>query len=98
MAPDGLLAAIELFIDAFHMQLLEMTEQTWQNNKQGLLNQLTEADANLRARESTTVGAVLVVGIFFPSKRKAAAALMEISRADFIALFALCVHRWQTEW
>lgn len=37
MAPDGLLAAIELFIDAFHTQLMEMNEQTWQNNKQGLI-------------------------------------------------------------
>lgn len=84
MAPDGLLAAIELFIDAFHMQLLEMTEQTWQSNKQGLLSQLTEADANLRARSQRLWGSIGSRDFSFRQREKAAAALMEITRADFI--------------
>ena len=84
MAPDGLLAAIELFIDAFHMQLLEMSEQTWQNNKQGLLSQLTEADANLRARSQRLWGSIGSRDFSFRQREKAAAALMQISRADFI--------------
>jgi len=84
MAPDGLLAAIELFIDAFHMQLLEMNEQTWQSNKQGLISQLTEADANLRARSQRLWGSIGSRDFSFRQREQVAAKLEQLSRADFI--------------
>ena len=84
MAPDGLLAAIELFIDAFHMQLLEMNEQTWQSNIQGLISQLTEADANLRARSQRLWGSIGSRDFSFRQREQVAIKLEQLSRADFI--------------
>ncbi|WP_024871068.1 insulinase family protein [Tolumonas lignilytica] len=84
MAPDGLLAAIELFIDAFHMQLLEMNEQTWLSNKQGLISQLTEADANLRARSQRLWGSIGSRDFSFRQRELVVTKLGQLSRADFI--------------
>ena len=84
MPPDGLLAAIELFIDEFHMVLLEMNEQTWQNNKQGLISQLTEADTSFRARSQRLWGSIGSRDFSFSQREHVAAMLTQLSRADFI--------------
>ena len=84
MAPDGLLAAIELFIDAFHMQLMEMNEQTWLNNKQGLIHQLSESDANLRARSQRLWSSIGSRDFSFRQRELVTSELEQLSRADFI--------------
>ena len=45
--PLNLLEAIELFIDDFPLVMMELSEQAWQESKQGLLGQLRERDTNL---------------------------------------------------
>ncbi len=49
-APSELLAAVDEFLNAFYMVILELNEQQWQSSKEGLLNQITAPDSNLRAR------------------------------------------------
>ncbi len=83
-APDGLLAAIEIFIDEFHMQLLEMNELTWQTNIQGLISQLSEADTNLRSRSLRFWGSIGSRDFTFNQRNQVVEALQQLNKSDFI--------------
>lgn len=83
-APDGLLAAIEMFIDEFHMQLLEMNEMTWQTNLRGLISQLSEADTNLRSRSMRFWGSIGSRDFTFNQKNMVIQELENFSKPDFI--------------
>ena len=84
MGPDGLLAAIELFIDAFHMQLMEMSERVWLDNLEGLISQLDEADINLRARSQRFWASIGSRDFTFRQREQVIAELRKIKRAEFI--------------
>lgn len=49
-APIELLSAIDEFLNAFYMVLLELNEYQWQSSKKGLWNQVATPDNNLRGR------------------------------------------------
>jgi len=49
-APIDLLSAIDEFLNAFYMVLLELNEYQWQSSKKGLWNQIATPDNNLRSR------------------------------------------------
>lgn len=84
MAPDGLLAAIELFIDAFHMQLMEMNEQVWQDNLEGLISQLDETDINLRTRSQRFWASIGSRDFTFRQREQVISELKNMNRAEFI--------------
>ena len=82
--PQELLDAIELFIDDFYLVLMELSEQTWQESKQGLLGQLQEKDANLRTRSQRLWVSVGSRDFHFNQREKVAEAVAHMSRAEMI--------------
>ena len=82
--PRTLLDAIELFIDDFYLQLMEFNEQTWQESKQGLLNQLLEKDANQRTRSQRLWVSVGSRDFSFNQRERVAEAVTRMSRAELI--------------
>ncbi|USD66015.1 insulinase family protein [Vibrio sp. SCSIO 43136] len=49
-SPGELVTAIDEFLNAFYMVLLELNEYQWQSSKKGLWNQISTPDTNLRSR------------------------------------------------
>ena len=84
MGPRHLLDAIELFIDDFHLILLELTEQAWQESKQGLLSQLREKDANLRTRSQRLWVSIGSRDFSFNQRERVAVELEQMTRTDLI--------------
>ena len=84
VGPRHLLDAIELFIDDFHLILLELTEQAWQESKQGLLSQLREKDANLRTRSQRLWVSIGSRDFSFNQRERVAVELEQMTRADLI--------------
>lgn len=82
--PQELLDAIELFIDDFYLVLMELSEQTWQESKHGLLGQLQEKDANLRTRSQRLWVSVGSRDFHFNQREKVAEAVAHMSRAEMI--------------
>ncbi len=82
--PRHLLDAIELFIDDFHLILLELSEQAWQQSKQGLIHQLKEKDANLRTRSQRLWVSIGSHDFEFDQREKVVSVLEQMSRADLI--------------
>ncbi|MDA9556847.1 insulinase family protein [Vibrio sp.] len=50
VAPSDLIIAIDDFLDAFYLVLLELTEEAWESSKQGLINLISAPDNALRTR------------------------------------------------
>ena len=82
--PRHLLDAIELFIDDFYLVLLELSEQAWQQSKQGLIHQLKEKDANLRTRSQRLWVSIGSHDFDFDQREKVVGKLEQMSRADLI--------------
>ena len=82
--PQALLDAIELFIDDFYLVLMELSEQAWQESKQGLLSQLQEKDANLRTRSQRLWVSIGSRDFQFDQRERVAAAVAAMSRAELI--------------
>jgi insulysin len=82
--PQELLDAIELFIDDFYLVLMELSAQTWQESKQGLLSQLQEKDANLRTRSQRLWVSIGSRDFHFNQREKVAEAVAAMSRAELI--------------
>ena len=84
VGPRHLLDAIELFIDDFHLILLELSEQAWQESKQGLLSQLREKDANLRTRSQRLWVSIGSRDFSFNQRERVIRELELMTRADLI--------------
>ncbi len=82
--PRALLDAIELFIDDFYLQLMELNEQTWQESKQGLLNQLLEKDANQRTRSQRLWVSIGSRDFLFSQRERVADVVQHMTRAELI--------------
>ena len=82
--PQALLDAIELFIDDFYLVLMELSEQAWQESKQGLLSQLQEKDANLRTRSQRLWVSIGSRDFHFDQRERVAEALAAMSRAELV--------------
>lgn len=83
-SPTDLWVSVETFIDAFHLELMELSEQDWQESKQGLAMQMLEKDANLRTRSQRLWVCIGNRDTHFNQREKVADVLMSLTRAEVI--------------
>lgn len=83
-APVELIDAIDDFLNAFYLVLLELSEEAWQNSKQGLLHQILMPDNNLRARGQRLWTSIGNQDYQFNFRETVHQALAELSRKDMI--------------
>ncbi|WED20980.1 insulinase family protein [Vibrio sp. JC009] len=83
-APKDLLSAIDEFLNAFYMVLLELNEYQWHSSKRGLWNQIAAPDNNLRGRAQRFWVAIGNKDFDFDNRERVLKELKELSRADMI--------------
>ncbi len=83
-APKDLLYAIDEFLNAFYMVLLELSEHQWQSSKQGLSNQIAAPDNNLRGRAQRFWVAIGNKDLGFDQREQVLEEIKKLSRADMI--------------
>lgn len=83
-APSQLLNAIDDFLNAFYLFLLELNEQQWLDSKAGLAKQIAIPDRTLQARGQRLWNAIINEEADFDHKDKIIIALTEISKKEMI--------------
>ena len=83
-SPKDLLSAIDDFLNAFYMVLLELNEGQWQSSKKGLWNQISTPDNNLRSRAQRFWVAIGNKDLTFDQRDKVLEELKDVSRVDMI--------------
>ncbi len=91
--PAKLLATIDDFIGRFSYALMQLTSEQWQSTKQGLMNQLTEPDANLRTRSQRYWICIGNKDVEFHHRSRVAKEIKDITRADLIEHLRECLQR-----
>lgn len=85
MAPPALLLdAIDEFLNAFYMILLELNEAQWQSSKQGLIDQISDRDTNLRGRAQRFWSCIGNKDLNFDHKERVAEDLKALTRSEMI--------------
>ncbi|MDD9179404.1 MULTISPECIES: insulinase family protein [Aliivibrio] len=85
MAPPAiLLDAIDEFLNAFYMVLLELNEEQWQNSKQGLIDQISDPDTNLRGRAQRLWACIGNKDLNFDHKERVADELSLLTRTEML--------------
>jgi secreted Zn-dependent insulinase-like peptidase len=79
-----LLSAIDEFLNAFYMVLLELTDYQWHSSKRGLLNQIMTPDANLKAKGQRLWVAIGNKDHDFSHRDTVIEEIKQLSRADMI--------------
>jgi secreted Zn-dependent insulinase-like peptidase len=82
--PADLLKAIDEFLNAFYMVLLELNEYQWHSSKKGLWHQLSAPDTNLRSRAQRLWVAIGNKDYEFSTREQVLEELKTLSRADMI--------------
>ncbi|WP_261815571.1 insulinase family protein [Vibrio gallicus] len=82
--PSVLTQAIDEFLNAFYMVLLELTEAQWQSSKQGLINQIDAPDTNMRAKGQRLWVSIGNKDLDFNNKSQVVSELQQLTRADMI--------------
>ncbi|ODA31656.1 peptidase M16 [Veronia pacifica] len=82
--PSVLIDAIDDFLNAFFMILLELSDAEFQQSKQGLIAQVEEPDANLRARSQRYWISIGNKDNEFSQRRKVADTLKNMQRSDMV--------------
>lgn len=83
-APKKLLNAIDDFLNAFYMVLLELNEYQWESSKRGLSNQISAPDNNLRGRAQRFWVAIGNKDLTFNQREKVLDEVSKLTRADMI--------------
>lgn len=85
MAPPAiLLDAIDEFLNAFYMVLLELNEHQWQSSKQGLIDQISDPDTNLRGRAQRLWTCIGNKDTNFDHKERVTEELKSLTRIEMI--------------
>ena len=84
IGPNQLLDAIDDFLNAFFMVLLELTEAQWQTSKAGLLAKIREPDTNLRSRAQRFWIGIGKKDAEFSQRERVAEAIENMPRADMV--------------
>jgi secreted Zn-dependent insulinase-like peptidase len=79
-----LLAAIDEFLNAFYMVLLELSDYQWHSSKRGLLNQIMTPDANLKAKGQRLWVAIGNKDLSFSHRETVIEEIKALTRADMI--------------
>ncbi|GAM61531.1 protease III precursor [Vibrio ishigakensis] len=82
--PSILIQAIDEFLNAFYMVLLELTEAQWQSSKLGLINQIGAPDTNMRAKGQRLWVSIGNKDLDFNNREKVVENLHKLTRADMI--------------
>lgn len=82
--PNELLCAIDEFLNAFYMVLLELNEYQWHSSKKGLWHQIAAPDSNLRGRAQRFWVAIGNKDYNFDHRDRVLEQLKNLSRADMI--------------
>ncbi|MDC0611716.1 insulinase family protein [Vibrio sp.] len=83
-APSHLMEAIDEFLNAFYLVLLELTEYEWHSSKRGLWNQIATPDPTLRSKAQRLWVAIGNKDGEFNQREKVLDSLRSLSRADMI--------------
>ena len=83
-SPLELSYAMDEFTNAFALVLLELTQQQWQDSKQGLHQQMSEPDTNLQSRAQRYWISIGNKDEEFNHRQKVIEALDNIKRADMV--------------
>ncbi|MCE0494568.1 insulinase family protein [Vibrio salinus] len=82
--PAQLMDAIDEFLNAFYMVLLELNEYQWHSSKRGLWNQIATPDPTLRSRAQRLWVAIGNKDYEFNQKERVLESLRALSRVDMI--------------
>ncbi|MGF1765918.1 insulinase family protein [Enterovibrio makurazakiensis] len=82
--PTKLIEAIDDFLNAFFLVLLELNEAQWNASKDGLIAQIEEPDANLRARGQRLWVSIGNKDHRFEQRQNVAEAIKGMARADMV--------------
>ncbi|TKB53901.1 insulinase family protein [Ferrimonas aestuarii] len=83
-SPQRLIEAIDQFIADFSYALMQITHQQWQATKQGLVNQILEADTNINARAQRLWTSIGNQDVDFNQRQAIADAILTVERAEMI--------------
>jgi len=83
-SPAQLMDAIDEFLNAFYLVLLELNEYEWHSSKRGLWNQIATPDPTLRSRAQRFWVAIGNKDQEFNQRELVLEALRSLSRADMI--------------
>ncbi|MHC6526730.1 insulinase family protein [Vibrio proteolyticus] len=83
-APAELLKAMDEFLNAFYLVLLELNDYQWHSSKRGLWNQIATPDTTLRGRAQRLWVAIGNKDRGFDQREKVLDELKELSRSDMI--------------
>jgi secreted Zn-dependent insulinase-like peptidase len=82
--PAHLMDALDEFLNAFYLVLLELNEYQWHSSKRGLWNQIATPDPTLRSRAQRLWVAIGYKDYKFNQKERVLEALRSLSRVDMI--------------
>ncbi|MEZ8143413.1 peptidase M16 [Enterovibrio norvegicus FF-454] len=82
--PTKLIEAIDDFLNAFFLVLLELNEAQWQASKEGLIAQIDEPDANLRARGQRLWVSIGNKDEKFEQRQNVAKSIKNMARSDMV--------------
>lgn len=82
--PNQLLNAIDEFLNAFYLVLLELNEYQWHSSKRGLWNQIATPDSTLRTRAQRLWVAIGHHDEQFDQREQVLEQLKQLSRSDMI--------------
>lgn len=83
-APYELISAVDEFLNAFYMVLLELNEYQWHSSKRGLWNQISTPDPTLRSRAQRLWVAIGNKDAGFDQREQVLSELKSLSRSDMI--------------
>lgn len=83
-APAQLMDAIDEFLNAFYLVLMELNEYQWQSSKRGLWNQIATPDPTLRSRAQRLWVSIGNKDHEFNQKEKVLESLRSLSRVDMV--------------
>ncbi|MGF1904176.1 insulinase family protein [Aliivibrio salmonicida] len=85
MAPPALLLdAIDEFLNALYMVLLELNEAQWNSSKQGLIDQIADPDTNLRGRAQRFWTCIGNKDLSFDHKERVTEELESVTRTEML--------------
>ncbi|UJF18726.1 insulinase family protein [Vibrio sp. SS-MA-C1-2] len=82
--PNQLIGAIDHFLNAFSLILLELNEESWCNSKQGLIDKIAAPDTQLNAKSQRLWGSINNKDWQFSQRKNVTSAIQSFSRRDII--------------
>lgn len=84
VGPSKLIEAIDDFLNAFFLVLLQLSEEKWQASKHGILSQIQEPDVNLRSCAQRFWIGIGNKDIHFENRKNVAKEIAHMQRADMV--------------